>query len=144
MRNHGRGPPKKKIGLVSVCELCANDKLTSLQVGTTYRPSGAHLPLLLVYLSEMIYTLDDVVIFPYNIPHQAMLVAELRGLVDLLAKLGVRPDLMNRSRSLAASVEAAIWKYGVVDTPDFGRVFAYEVDGKLRSHSNLMSCHHAV
>lgn len=68
-----------------------------------------------------------------------MLVAELRGLVDLLAKLGVRPDLMNISRSLAASVEAAIWKYGVVDTPDFGRVFAYEVDGKLYTLSDPVS-----
>ncbi|KAI5116282.1 hypothetical protein M0805_009933 [Coniferiporia weirii] len=80
-------------------------------VGTTYRPS------------------DDVVIFPYNIPHQAMLVVELRALADLLKKIDVRPDLASEAIQRAQTVEDAIYKYGVVDSPDWGKVFAYEVDG---------------
>ncbi|KAH8118709.1 Six-hairpin glycosidase-like protein [Phellopilus nigrolimitatus] len=80
-------------------------------VGTTYRPS------------------DDVVIFPYNIPHQAMLVVELRALANLLEKIGTRPDLGSRAFERAQIVEDAIWKYGVVNTADWGKVFAYEIDG---------------
>jgi len=80
-------------------------------VGTTYRPS------------------DDVVIFPYNIPHQAMLVVEMNGLRSLLHQLGARPDLQLLAQRRATIVENAIWKYGVVNQPDWGEVFAYEVDG---------------
>ncbi|KLO18061.1 hypothetical protein SCHPADRAFT_919192 [Schizopora paradoxa] len=95
MRNAGRGPPKRNIGMV----------------GTTYRPS------------------DDVVIFPYNIPHQAMLVVEMNGLRSLLRKIGARPDLQFLAQRRARIVESAIWKYGIVNHPDWGEVFAYEVDG---------------
>ncbi|TDL29864.1 hypothetical protein BD410DRAFT_780368 [Rickenella mellea] len=95
MRNRGRGPPKKNIGLV----------------GTTYRPS------------------DDVVIFPYNIPHQAMLVVELRELANLLNTVNIRTDLAAKATEQADMVEAALWKWGVVHTAQWGQVFVYEVDG---------------
>ncbi|KAJ7077545.1 Six-hairpin glycosidase-like protein [Mycena belliarum] len=84
--------------------------LTGL-IGTTYRPS------------------DDVVAFPYNIPHQAMAVVELRGLAALLKQVKLRPDLQKAALARAADVEAALWKWGTVLTKDWGEVFAYEVDG---------------
>ncbi|KAJ6600686.1 Six-hairpin glycosidase-like protein [Mycena sp. CBHHK59/15] len=80
-------------------------------VGTTYRPS------------------DDVVAFPYNIPHQAMAVVELRGLAALLQAVGMRPDLRSAAAARADTVEAALWRWGTVLTKDWGEVFAYEVDG---------------
>lgn len=84
--------------------------------------------------------LDDVVIFPYNIPHQAMLVVELKKLADLLERINVRPDLVKQARVWADTVDKAIWKYGVVSTEDWGEVFAYEIDGSLSS-SALRGCH---
>ena len=72
---------------------------------------------------------DDVVVFPYNIPHQAMLVVEMRKLAELLRNIGTRPDLVKLAEERADIVENAIWKYGTVDTPDWGKVFAYEIDG---------------
>ena len=73
---------------------------------------------------------DDVVIFPYNIPHQAMLVVEMNALRSLLRKIGARPDLQFLAQRRARIVESAIWKYGIVNHPDWGEVFAYEVDGR--------------
>ncbi|KAJ7473583.1 Six-hairpin glycosidase-like protein [Mycena galericulata] len=80
-------------------------------IGTTYRPS------------------DDVVAFPYNIPHQAMAVVELRGLASLLQELKLRPDLQSTATARANSVETSLWKWGTVLTKTWGEVFAYEVDG---------------
>ncbi|KAJ7793958.1 Six-hairpin glycosidase-like protein [Mycena olivaceomarginata] len=80
-------------------------------IGTTYRPS------------------DDVVYFPYNIPHQAMAIVELCGLASLLKQVGLRPDIQAAATKRASSVEAALWKWGTVLTKDWGEVFAYEVDG---------------
>ena len=81
-------------------------------VGTTYRPS------------------DDVVIFPYNIPHQAMLVVELRELAAMLQDVGVRPDIVSFALERARMAEEAVWKYAVVERSPWGKVFAYEVDGE--------------
>lgn len=67
--------------------------------------------------------------FPYNIPHQAMLVVELRELASLLRQVNMRPDIQSTALARATVVEKAVWKYGTVLTKDFGEVFAYEVDG---------------
>ncbi|KAJ6452377.1 Six-hairpin glycosidase-like protein [Mycena vitilis] len=80
-------------------------------IGTTYRPS------------------DDVVYFPYNIPHQAMAIVELRGLASLLQQVNMRPDIQAAATARANTVETALWKWGTVLTKDWGEVFAYEVDG---------------
>lgn len=58
-----------------------------------------------------------------------MLVVELRKLADLLEEVDVRPDLSQQARLWADTVDDAIWRYGVVETEEWGRVFAYEVDG---------------
>ncbi|KAF7373060.1 hypothetical protein MSAN_00513700 [Mycena sanguinolenta] len=81
-------------------------------IGTTYRPS------------------DDVVYFPYNVPHQAMAVVELRGLAALLKSAGnLRPDIQSEALARASTVETSVMKWGTVLTKDWGEVFAYEVDG---------------
>lgn len=67
--------------------------------------------------------------FPYNIPHQAMAVVELRGLASLLKQVNLRPDIQAAANARANTVEAALWKWGTVLTKDWGEVFAYEVDG---------------
>ncbi len=74
-------------------------------------------------------TIDDVVYFPYNIPHQAMAVVELRGLAALLKELNLRPDIQATATARANTVETALLKFGTVLTKDWGEVFAYEVDG---------------
>ncbi|KAJ7065853.1 Six-hairpin glycosidase-like protein [Mycena amicta] len=94
-------------------------------IGTTYRPS------------------DDVVDFPYNIPHQAMAVVELRGLASLYSQLKTAartdttlrkllasvPDIGTAALTRANTVEKAIYEYGTIVSKTWGEVFAYEVDG---------------
>lgn len=74
---------------------------------------------------------DDVVIFPFNIPHQAMAVVELNELANLLNTIKMRPDLAAEASSRAQTIETALWKWGVVNTQDYGEVFAYEIDGNV-------------
>ena len=71
------------------------------------------------------------VIFPYNIPHQAMLVVELRELAAMLRDVGVRPDLVRFALDRARKAEEAVWKHAVVERAPWGKVFAYEVDGEF-------------
>ncbi|KAL7414885.1 Six-hairpin glycosidase-like protein [Mrakia frigida] len=72
---------------------------------------------------------DDPVIFPYNIPVNALLVVELKGLAKVLEEHNLRPDLVKKARGVAARVEKAIWEWGVEERKGWGTVFAYEVDG---------------
>ena len=66
---------------------------------------------------------------PYNIPVNALLVVELRGLAKVLEANRLRQDLVGKARKIADRVESAIWKLGVVDREGWGEVFAYEIDG---------------
>lgn len=59
-----------------------------------------------------------------------MLVVELRELAAMLQDVGVRPDLVSFALTRAKMVEEAVWKYAVVEREPWGKVFAYEVDGK--------------
>lgn len=58
-----------------------------------------------------------------------MLVKELKELQSLLQTIKMRPDLASMASDRAGTVEAAIWKWGVVNSADYGQVFAYELDG---------------
>ena len=45
-------------------------------------------------------------------------------------------DMAKKAQTLGQQVKAGIEQYGIVDTPDYGRLYAYEVDGL--GHANLM------
>jgi meiotically up-regulated gene 157 (Mug157) protein len=47
-----------------------------------------------------------------------------------------RMDMAKTAETLGKQVKAGIEQYGIVDTPDYGRLYAYEVDGL--GHANLM------
>ncbi|KAJ6635467.1 Meiotically up-regulated gene 157 protein [Pseudolycoriella hygida] len=71
---------------------------------------------------------DDSTILQYLIPSNAMAVVGLKGVANVLTSVGMYPDLSQKLRDLAVEVESAIGKYGIVSHPEFGRVYAYEVD----------------
>jgi len=71
---------------------------------------------------------DDEAVFPYLIPANAMAVVTLRGLTGIFEKIN-RPDLKNSASQLANEIDEGIKKYGIVEHPEFGKIFAYEVDG---------------
>jgi len=71
---------------------------------------------------------DDSTILQFLIPSNAMAVVGLRGVANILDKEKVFPELSKELKALASEVFKAIKQYGIVHHPQFGRVYAYEVD----------------
>lgn len=71
---------------------------------------------------------DDETVFPYIIPSNAMSVVYLRGLVPILENLSAF-GTAKLARRLAGQMEMGIEEWGQIEHKEFGRIFAYEVDG---------------
>jgi meiotically up-regulated gene 157 (Mug157) protein len=71
---------------------------------------------------------DDEAVFPYLIPANAMLVVGLRGISEIMEKIG-HMDLKNKITEIAQKVEEGIKNFGTTHHKDFGDIYAYEVDG---------------
>ncbi|TSC70069.1 MAG: hypothetical protein CEO12_566 [Parcubacteria group bacterium Gr01-1014_46] len=71
---------------------------------------------------------DDESVFPYLIPANAMAVVTLRGLLNILEMIN-EADLKNNVIELANEIDSGIKKFGIVSHPEFGKIYAYEVDG---------------
>lgn len=72
---------------------------------------------------------DDATIFMFLIPSNLFAVISLRQSAEILRKVRNNTDLANRMETLANEVETAVNRYGIVDHPEHGRVYAFEVDG---------------
>lgn len=53
----------------------------------------------------------------------------LESCCKIMAGIGGQRNLSNHMHNFAQSIRAAITKYGIVNDPTYGKVFAYEVDG---------------
>ncbi len=71
---------------------------------------------------------DDETVFPYIIPANAMTVVNLRRMKFIFEELGAN-DLLNRSHLLSDQIENGIFEWGIVEHKEFGKIYAYEVDG---------------
>ena len=78
---------------------------------------------------------DDECLYNYPIPVEAQAVQALTALAEMETHMG-RVNMAKIAETLAKEVHAGIEQYGIVDTPDYGRLYAYEVDGL--GHANLM------
>jgi len=75
-------------------------------VGTHHRPS------------------DDLSIYPFLTPANAMLSVELTHLADMLTTVKQRPDVATKARQLSKRISDAVWEHTVVNN-----IFAYETNG---------------
>ena len=86
---------------------------------------------------------DDGCEYHYHIPSQMLAVVELNALAGVFAQVYRAPHWAERAATLATGIEAGIARHGVVDHPQFGRIYAYEVDGlghhRLMDDANLPS-----
>ena len=71
---------------------------------------------------------DDATILGFFIPANAMMVAELNRTAEILKKVG-KDAIAEKLRARADSIQKGIWEHGVVNHKNYGKVFAYEVDG---------------
>ena len=72
---------------------------------------------------------DDATTFEFLVPSNFMAVSSLRKAADILSEVNERYDLAAQCMSLALEVEQALKEYAVVEHPEFGKIYAYEVDG---------------
>lgn len=72
---------------------------------------------------------DDATIYPFLIPSNLFAVTSLRQLAEILQKVKGNVAMAKESLDLADEVEQAINTYAISDHLDFGRMYAFEVDG---------------
>ena len=72
---------------------------------------------------------DDATTFEFLVPSNFMAVSSLRKAAEILSEVNNDSELAEECLELAAEVEKALKEYAVYDHPDFGKIYAYEVDG---------------
>ncbi len=72
---------------------------------------------------------DDATVFSFLVPSNFFAALSLRQAAEMLEQICGDADLANELGELAAEVEAALQKYAVVEHPEYGAVYAYEIDG---------------
>ncbi len=79
---------------------------------------------------------DDACAYGYLIPSNMFASVVLGFLEEIARDIYCDAILEKRCRSLKHEIQRGIEEFGIVEHPEFGRIFAYEVDGL--GHYNLM------
>lgn len=79
---------------------------------------------------------DDGCVYNYHLPSQMLAVVELTELARAFETIYQAPRWVARTQAFAAAIEGGIERCGMVDHPQAGRIYAYEVDGL--GHCHLM------
>lgn len=72
---------------------------------------------------------DDATIFPFLIPSNLFAVTSLKQAAEMVTALHNDQALASGLLSLAGEVDAAVQKFGIVNHPKYGKIYAFEVDG---------------
>jgi meiotically up-regulated gene 157 (Mug157) protein len=72
---------------------------------------------------------DDATIYPYLIPSNFFAVVSLRQAAEMIQAIHKDKAAADACTSLANEVEAALKAHAVVTHPQFGKIYAYEVNG---------------
>ncbi|RDL41773.1 Six-hairpin glycosidase [Venustampulla echinocandica] len=79
---------------------------------------------------------DDSTIYQLFIPANMMFTRYLDSASTIMANVGNQRNLANHMHNFAGRIREAITKYGIVNHPTYGQIYAFEVDG-FGSH-NIM------
>lgn len=99
----------------------AYDTLSNDGKGTPVKPCGL--------IASAFRPSDDATTFQFLVPSNFFAVTSLRKAAKILKTVNNDEEKANRCLNLADEIEAALQKYAVYDHPDFGKIYAYEVDG---------------
>ena len=72
---------------------------------------------------------DDATTFEFLIPSNFMAVTSLRKAAEILSKVNNDAELAQECLDLASEVEQALKEHAVYEHPEYGKIYAYEVDG---------------
>ena len=80
-------------------------------------------------ISSMFRPSDDATIYGFLIPSNLFAVVSLRQAAEMVSTIKNEQTLAHQLTALADEVEKAIQKHGIVDHPQFGKIYAFEVNG---------------
>lgn len=72
---------------------------------------------------------DDSTVYPFLIPSNFFAVSSLKQAAEMVTVLHSDTVLADQLTALANEVDVALKKYAIKDHPEFGKMFAFEVDG---------------
>lgn len=72
---------------------------------------------------------DDATTFEYLVPSNFFAVSSLRKAAEILENVNDNQEMAAECRAIANEVEAALKKEAIVYHPEFGNIYAFEVDG---------------
>lgn len=72
---------------------------------------------------------DDPCEYNYLIPSNMFAVVVLRELEKVFSQIRKDEALKEKAAALAAQIQSGIEKFGTVEHPDYGKIYAYETDG---------------
>jgi meiotically up-regulated gene 157 (Mug157) protein len=100
-------------------------KASDTQFGNGYgnpmRPTGL--------ICSMFRPSDDATTYPFLIPANCFAVVSLKQLAEMEKYVLGNNDFAIDCEQLASEVNAGIQRYGIVNHPKYGKIYAYEVDG---------------
>lgn len=99
----------------------ASDTLINDGLGAPVKPCGL--------IVSSFRPSDDATTFQFLIPSNFFAVTSLRKAAEILTKVNREKALAKECRALADEVEKGIKENAVYDHPEFGQIYAYEVDG---------------
>lgn len=79
---------------------------------------------------------DDACVYGYLIPSNMFAVVVLGYMAEIATAMGYNPTLAEKAIDLKNQINSGIEKYGIIEHPVFGKIFAYETDGM--GNYNLM------
>jgi len=79
---------------------------------------------------------DDAARYQYNIPDNMFGVVVMRDLTEIERTVYRDGRMAQNAWGLSVEIQRGIERYGIVNMPGYGRVYAYEIDGF--GHANMM------
>lgn len=99
----------------------ALDTLSNNGLGAPVKPCGL--------IASSFRPSDDATTLQFLVPSNFFAVSSLRKAAEILDKVNGDKELASNCRSLADEVDNALEKYAVYNHPNFGPIYAFEVDG---------------
>lgn len=72
---------------------------------------------------------DDATTLQFLVPSNFFAVASLRKAAEILSEVNNKPEMAEKCTALANEVDTALKKYATYNHPEFGTIYAFEVDG---------------
>jgi hypothetical protein len=72
---------------------------------------------------------DDATIYPFLIPSNLFAISSLQQLAQMTQKIHSDSSFAQKCSELADDIEEAIKKYAIIEHLNYGKIYAYEIDG---------------